>query len=261
MPLFKIDRKIHYYAHVPKCAGSSVENYLEARFGSLALKNEQWYNDKMVSERWGEPSPQHISANVMASMIPEDWISSSFAVVRHPVDRFVSAFNFQSQALLTMPPGVCPMDLIRLLDVADTQGNHLYDDHFRPMSDIVPKAAKIFHMEEGFADLVAHLDTLSGSLTGPREVPHVNETLAREGADFETIKLSADSLKWIERRYLKDFERFGYEIRSNSEYRIKRVRRVSISDNPRRWARQTVQRASFASRPFRLTTRARLSNM
>ena len=33
MPFFRIDRELHYFAHVPKCAGASVEVYLRKRFG------------------------------------------------------------------------------------------------------------------------------------------------------------------------------------------------------------------------------------
>ena len=42
MPLFRTECKIVYYAHVPKCGGIAVENYLTGRFGALAFFNKSY---------------------------------------------------------------------------------------------------------------------------------------------------------------------------------------------------------------------------
>ena len=92
MPFFRIDRELHYFAHVPKCAGASVEVYLRKRFGKIAFANSQFYNVP-EAQRWTKSSPQHINREALALLVPPGWIASSFGVVRHPVTRLRSALS------------------------------------------------------------------------------------------------------------------------------------------------------------------------
>ena len=68
MPFFRIDRELHYFAHVPKCAGASVEVYLRKRFGKIAFANSQFYNVP-EAQRWTKSSPQHIDREALALRI------------------------------------------------------------------------------------------------------------------------------------------------------------------------------------------------
>ncbi|MEZ5866986.1 MAG: hypothetical protein R3D46_00180 [Defluviimonas denitrificans] len=47
-------------------------------------------------------------------------------------------------------------------------GAALYDNHLRPMADLVPADAAAFGMEEGLDPVVAHLDRLAGKQGRPR---------------------------------------------------------------------------------------------
>src|SRR5690606_34944645 len=103
MPVFRIGDRLHYYAHVPKCGGSSVEAYLKARFGGLAFLNTRFL-DLPEARRWTRSSPQHLPWDAFTRLVPADWIASSFAVVRHPVRRLVSAFQYQVEVEGTVAP-------------------------------------------------------------------------------------------------------------------------------------------------------------
>ena len=43
MPIFRHDGALYFFAHVPKCGGQSVEDYLSRRFGPLAFLNNDYY--------------------------------------------------------------------------------------------------------------------------------------------------------------------------------------------------------------------------
>ena len=51
MPIVRINSKLVYFAHVPKCAGSAVERYLAARFGPLGFLDST-YLKMRKSRRW-----------------------------------------------------------------------------------------------------------------------------------------------------------------------------------------------------------------
>lgn len=207
MPLVRINSALHYYAHVPKCGGSSVETYLKTRFGSLALLNTR-YLAKPEAERWTKSSPQHMTLDALGGLIPADWIASSFAVVRHPVKRLVSAYHFQLETEKSIAP-LWSIDEWFAQWVND--GSKIpfqFDNHLAPQSAIVPTDAAIFRLEDGLAPLVAHLDGLAGNSDGARAIPkenvHGKATTARAVPSPATMDL-------IARYYAEDFRRYGYD--------------------------------------------------
>jgi hypothetical protein len=213
MPLFRIGDKIHYYAHVPKCAGSSVEAYLARRFGSLAFVNTRFLSDA-APQRWTKSSPQHLPLDAFHKLIPADWIASSFAVVRHPVKRLVSAFQFQVEVEKTVAPlwsiDEWFDDWLKRKD-ADPFG---YDNHIRPMADLVPADAAYFQMEQGLDPVVAHLDRIAGNKDGERSIAAENVRKKKLPGDAQRLTPSPETRARIADYYAEDFHRFGYDIDS-----------------------------------------------
>lgn len=211
MPIFRIGDKLHYYAHVPKCAGSSVEGYLARRFGSLAFVNTRFLADPEAS-RWTKSSPQHLPLDAFHKLIPADWIESSFAVVRHPVKRLVSAFQFQVEVEKTVAPlwtiDEWFDDWLTRKD-AEPFG---YDNHIRPMADLVPAGAAFFQMEQGLDPVVAHLDRLAGNSEGERSIAAENVRTKKMPTDSARLTPSAETRARIAGYYAEDFRRFGYSI-------------------------------------------------
>lgn len=209
MPVFRIGRELHYYAHVPKCGGSSVEAYLKARFGRPAFLNTRFL-DLAEPRRWTRSSPQHLPWDAFTRLIPQDWIASSFAVVRHPVKRLVSAFQYQVEVEGTVA-ALWSIDewFDDWLKRAETDP-FLYDNHLCPQSAIVPPDAAVFRLEDGLAAIVPYLDALAGNSDGPRAIPAENVRQKKLAPDAERLTPSPETLARIAAFYAEDFARFGY---------------------------------------------------
>lgn len=209
MPVFRIGDKLHYYAHVPKCGGSSVEAYLKTRFGALAFLDTRFL-DLPAARRWTKSSPQHLPFRAFTRLIPEDWIASSFAVVRHPVKRLVSAFRYQVEVEGTVAP-LWSIDewFDDWLGRAEAEP-FLYDNHLCPQSAIVPAGATVFRLEDGLDAIVPHLDALAGDAKGARRIPAENVRRKGMSPDAERLKPSPETVARIAEFYAEDFARFGY---------------------------------------------------
>ncbi|SPH24838.1 hypothetical protein DEA8626_03871 [Defluviimonas aquaemixtae] len=209
MPIFRVVEKLHYYAHVPKCGGSSVEAYLRQRFGALAFLDTR-HLELPEAKRWTKSSPQHLPWSALMRLVPPDWIASSFAVVRHPVKRLVSAFQYQVEVEGTV---AALWSIDEWFD--DWVGRaedepFLYDNHLCPQSKIVPDDATVFRLEDGLSTLVGHIDGLAGDTQGPRAIPKENVRKKNMAPDAERLTPSAETLTRIAEVYAEDFARFGY---------------------------------------------------
>lgn len=210
MPLFRIDTQLHYFAHVPKCGGTSVELYLEERFGELGFR-DRGFLDRAEADRWSQSSPQHTPAEVFRSLIPERWVSSSFAVVRHPVRRLVSAFTYARDVRKTLPAGTLLDDWCQAELAGIVKEPFLHDGHFLPQSVFVPEGARVFRLEDGLQSVVDHLDRLAGNSRGPRTLPEKNVAAWRSDPSARPPDPAPATLALIATVYADDFDRFGYD--------------------------------------------------
>ena len=92
MPIFRIESKLVYFCHIPKCGGTAVSRYIKARFGQVAFLDEAYL---AIRDPWSKTSPQHISADDLGNLFPANFFDASFAVVRHPVPRIISEYHFR----------------------------------------------------------------------------------------------------------------------------------------------------------------------
>ena len=209
MPILRIGSDLHYFAHVPKCAGSSVKRYLSDRFGAMALTDMD-FSAQPEARRWSRTSPDHIDWASLTRMVPPSWFASVFSITRHPVARVVSAYHFQQEVEKSVPAGVAFDDWLAGGLSLMASEPFVYDNHLRPQVDFIPSDAVTFPVEGGLAPLIAHLDVLAGNSDGPRAVEGRNVRAAREA----TVKAvpSKASLDLIARAYAEDFARFGYHI-------------------------------------------------
>ncbi len=207
MPLFRINDQLHYFAHVPKCGGTSIEIYLAERFGPIGLRDLDRFK-LPPNLRWSRTSPQHIPAETLRRMIPADWIASSFAVVRNPIRRAISSFYYARDKNRHLPLSTefnawfleaarwIPEDPFRL------------DGHFAAQTSFVPEGARIFRLEDGLEQLVPYLDGLAGNSNTPRSIPVVN--VGRWRSEEDAPRLTDLTLALLHQVYAEDFARFGY---------------------------------------------------
>lgn len=210
MPFFRTAGKLVYYAHVPKCGGSAIARYIRTRFGAIAFHDGD-YLRRPASARWTRSSPQHVDAATLALLIPPDFFDAAFAVVRHPVARLVSTYHFQRDVEGSIPAEMGFSDWLAQLDPTQGADPFAFDNHIRPMADIVPKGAAVFHLEHGIDALVPWFDAVAGEDTGPRAILPENERGAHsEAPPVPRVKPSAADLACIGALYAADFARFGY---------------------------------------------------
>lgn len=210
MPMFRAGSKLVYFAHVPKCAGSSMLHYLRDRFGTVAFHDGKFHFVPDAA-RWSRTSPQHVDAQTLERMFPNGFFDASFAIVRHPVSRLFSAFHFQREVERLVPMGMTFGAWIEKTAAERIDSPFIYDNHTRPMDEIVPAGAATFQLEAGFAPLIIWLDELTGDAKGPRSLPKVNE---RGGSGRQKVDMTTPTpadIKLIAKIYSRDFERFGYE--------------------------------------------------
>lgn len=211
MPFFRAAEKLVYYAHVPKCGGTSVANYITERFGALAF-HDTGYLNLPEAQRWTKSSPQHVDTAALDRLLPLTLFDAVFTVVRHPVARLVSIYHFQSEVEKSVPAMMGFSDWLEHLNPNPTSTPFAYDNHIRPMSAIVPEGATVFHMEHGMDALIGWFDLLEGRVRAPRALSAEN----RKGAFVKTSAARAEPTKSDAERirtlYSADFIRFGYVI-------------------------------------------------
>ena len=211
MPFFKTAGKLVYYAHVPKCGGSSVGSYMQARFGDLAF-NDTRYLSQPEPQRWTRTSPQHVDAQSLQRLIPFNFFDACFTIVRHPVARAVSTYHFQQEVEGKVAAGVGFSDWLASLPALLQQEPFAADNHIRPMAQIVPEGAAVFHLEHGLEPLVAWFDALTGQAEGPRVIEERNKRGDYVQTGGQKAEPTAADLALIGRIYAADFTRFGYAL-------------------------------------------------
>ncbi len=211
MPLYRHNGAFYFFAHVPKCGGRSVERYLNARWGSAAFLDEGYFG-KLPQHRWLRASPQHVTWDDFRRVFQESWISASFAVVRHPMARLVSEYNYLSRARQVLPPNMDFASWLTELRHLFVHQRFAYDNHIRPQCDFVPENARVFRVEDGLNKMVPYIDELSGDKNEPRQIGHLHQTddhterATRQEAVNESV-----AAEFVERFYRCDLDRFGYD--------------------------------------------------
>ncbi len=213
MPVIRMpNRKLLYFAHVPKCAGTAIEHYLTARFGRLGLLDPA-FGRRSPADAWSLSPPQHMPEAIRRDLLPDALFDAVFATVRHPALRLRSVFLFQREVEKALPPTLKFETWLETLPRTLALDPYALHGHLRPMSEIVPHKSRVFRMEDGFTSLVAWLDAEAGNEDGPREVGTANRLADRLGQAAPAMPaLGPTVLARIATLYVADYERFGYDV-------------------------------------------------
>lgn len=208
MPLISANGQKVFFAHIPKTAGSSVEEYLVRRFGGpLSLIDR---NKREGVRGTGLITPlTHVAAIDLREMLPPD-INFSFTVVRHPVARIQSEYRYQTGVSRLSRLGFSTW--LRVMMIAARIEPRIYENHIRPQIDLIPENSEIFRLEDGFDSLIERLNDVTGSTAPDQAVQHL---LKRER---KGIALHRQDIELLGSFYADDFERFGYDLPDPSAY-------------------------------------------
>ncbi len=210
MPLVSTQEYRIFFAHVPKCAGSSVEDYLIRRFGvPLSIRDVTHING--ARRRGLNALATHLTSEDLKDFLPQN-LSYSFAVVRDPVERTFSQYRFQAGVSRTSRLSFSTW--LRVMMRCVQIDPRVYQNHIRPQSDLVPKDAEIFRLEDGFDAMISRLDDVTGSRVSDLQVGHL---LNKKSSQAKTVA-SRQDIDLLQRFYAVDFERFGYQKRDLSKF-------------------------------------------
>jgi hypothetical protein len=216
MPSLTLDRQLIYFAHCPKAGGTSVEQFMVARWGER-VGHLGWGWDREWTGRGGEraggipSSPQHYTWDDARRVLPRP-PDAVFAVVRDPVARMVSEYRYQQSERrggrlagplrrMGFSTWLCMMAEVYACNP------YAFDNHFRPQAQFVPHGAKVFRLEDGLGQVGQWLCAQAGE-AGPVAMPHE----LRTGARAPRVEPTREDLDLIRVWYSMDFVRFGYPV-------------------------------------------------
>lgn len=213
MPIIRVNQKVGYFVHIPRCAGSSIEHYLDQVCESVGLVDGVYFSHPRKT-LWNRSSPQHIDSLSLSRLFPKsNFFDFTFAVVRHPYTRFMSAFKFQRDREKTIAPETSPEDFVRRIhgEGVESMEPGWMDNHFLPMSNFVPPGAilRVFKIEDGLEPFHQWFEREVLAKPSGAAIPHINReiTLPDRGPDRA---LSEDTKRMLFEIYEKDFQNFRY---------------------------------------------------
>lgn len=211
MPSLALSDQLIWFAHCPKSGGTSIEQFMVARWGDavghLHWGWDLWWRDGGWRVANPPNSPQHL---VWADAVPAlpRAPDAVFAVVRDPVARIASEYRWQrlgrrgtrlGKALAYLP---FPLWLRVMLAMAK-RNPHAFDNHLRPQSDFVPATARVFHLENGLEPVIGWLAETVGDRAVASGLPHAIRTPGQTPIDPRDAAL-------IHQTFRADYQRFGY---------------------------------------------------
>jgi hypothetical protein len=206
MPLFMSEGRTVFFAHVPKAAGTSVEDYLIRRLGKPSFADS--HKRQGVRGTGLIPPASHLSAQDLAELLPPK-LDYCFAVVRDPVSRMQSEYRYQSG--VSRSSRFSFSTWLRVMLKALSMDRRVYENHIRPQTEMVPEGAEVFHLERGgIEEMIGRLDQVMGGERTDVALQHMNKRPS------QPIELRKQDITLIEEAYASDYERFGFERRDKS---------------------------------------------
>ena len=202
MPIFEKNGRRVAFVHVPKVAGTSIE---------LLFKNHGW-NMTLHARHYNPyvPSPQHMTYEDLGEVVPDLDSLTSFRVVRSPMARVRSEWQYQFGILkYTMLDFI---DFVRHMEASLMISKTYWDNHWRPQSDFVSdKVDRVFKIEEIAKELPLFL--AEHEIIEKAELPHNNRSQRKKKTyrkHYRVDQVTADRIKRIYRCDYERFRVFGY---------------------------------------------------
>lgn len=185
MPLARINGIVLYFAHIPKCGGSSITRYMAAKGRVALLTPASWGS-------WARCTPQHVHREVYDRLFPPGFYDHGFVVLRDPKARLISEFKMRAKPVgFTWNPRNWLVLLrnrlnrrptyafrirrarmswtvfadfdawVRMILRMQRRHEYLNDNHIRPQVEFLHPDHQIFLFEEGLEPVMRWIDTVT----------------------------------------------------------------------------------------------------
>lgn len=203
MPIFEKNGRRVAFVHVPKVAGTSIE---------LLFKNHGW-EMTLHARHYNpyHPSPQHMTYEDLGTVVPDLDSLTSFMVVRSPMARIRSEWQYQfgilNYTLLDFS------DFVRNMEHSLKVSKSYWDNHWRPQSDFISdQMDRVFRLEDISRDLPQFLE--DNGIIKNAVLPHNNRSRVKKNkvyqAHYRVDQVTADRINRIYGCDYDHFREFGY---------------------------------------------------
>jgi hypothetical protein len=192
------------FVHVPKTGGTSVERlFIEAGFerGLFATRDFE-----------GPCSPQHYDAALLRERLALSDFDLVFTVVRHPLDRLLSEYNFRMnvrQRQKQLPPVEFPEWLQQVMR-RYKHNPYVQDNHLRPQSEFITERCIVLRYEAGLAPAMAKLVATSPLLQFAGDFGPMPRRQTTKEQFVTRDNVAVGDLAQIRNWYARDFDELGY---------------------------------------------------
>ena len=185
-------KRILLFIHIPKTGGTSIKSNL--RRGVKVAFDDEFKKELPCP-------PQHFQHEIMKRMGIENLVESSFAIVRHPVKRFVSEYTYRK--IKDRKFRYIDIHTFALFCKKLYPLNHyLLANHLRPQHEFIDVHTRVFKIEEGLSRVYEeYYEFFVEDIFFSKENVSGSEGLR---LDIETYNLICDF-------YKKDFDIFSYD--------------------------------------------------
>jgi hypothetical protein len=208
MPIVSNNNIICHFAHIPKCAGSSIEHYFENHGIKLAFLDRTFDAN---SESWNISSPQHIDGYSLSKLFPADFFNLGFAIVRDPVTRFISAFKHHIfQKKIPNDQNISLFIKNELPNLTNEIG--VFDNHFLPQSKfLIPGMSyQIFKLENGILNVKHFIDRNLLGFDSSEKILHYNADRSKNIIKSNQLEIDLIALDILKELYNEDYSILKY---------------------------------------------------
>ena len=257
MPIIKFNNRIFYYCHIPKCAGTSVEDYLMQSSCEVAFLDRNYFASKAALRKWCNTSPQHINGEFLAILFPEHFFDGFFAIVRDPIERFKSAFE-HARSTSPLPPTRSINDFA--LNILPKNYNKVgwYDNHFLPQSSFIPprRNCQLFSLSaDGIVALKKYIEIEILKSPLEKDLPFKNKSTRKPQ------EINQKTMEIIRDIYSCDYELYNASLQGdivNIDYAAE-AEEIAFSGKIPYLFRSLVKRVELRLGPNRLKPGSRLN--
>lgn len=198
MPVARINHKLILFIHIPKAGGSSIEKHL-TKHGPLSFYGQM-----------GPPtipcSSRHFHGELLSDLFAESAFDWAFMVVRHPLERLLSQYRYQTRKPNPIRNRLSFSVWLRYVLLRRRINPYYRDNHFRPQHEFEVFGADVFRLEDGLDVPIEQLNKLVEMVEESTTAPWANQTARKD------VKITAKDKALIFKTYKEDFLRYGYEM-------------------------------------------------